>query len=303
MRLALLICLLSAAALADENDLQLWKLGHPDPLSCTRCDGSPGDVPEAGDPNAQARFHELSSTLGLAFIPPFQETAATTGQAGFEVGVSSSQAFLKIPADAWATKSGVPPSVLILPSVTVRKGLGGSFELGAAVSWLTNSQMMGLSAELRWAIVEGSVGPDLAVRAYATRVIGTQEMDLTVGGADFMISRGFGVAGMIRLQPYAQGGIAMVNALSSVVDFKPGAERQSTPTADDGVFRTISFWENRFLRGAAGLRMVAGTVVLGVEGSLASGKNPVQHDSVGGAAIPENFVRLWSVSGKFGFTF
>jgi len=44
---ALLICLAAGAARADENDLQLWKLGHPDPLSCTRCDGSPGD--EIGD--------------------------------------------------------------------------------------------------------------------------------------------------------------------------------------------------------------------------------------------------------------
>ena len=185
----------------------------------------------------------------------------------------------------------------------MRKGLGGSFELGAAVSWLTNSQMMGLSAELRWAIVEGTVGPDLAVRGYVTRVFGTQEMDLTVGGADFMISRGFGVAGMIKLQPYAQGGIAMVNALSSVVDFKPAAENQANPTTDDGVFRRISFWENRFLRGAIGLRMVAGTVVLGLEGALASGKNPVQHDAVSGGAIPENFVRMWSASGRFGFSF
>ncbi|MCA1826186.1 MAG: hypothetical protein ABR567_09570 [Myxococcales bacterium] len=305
MRIALIICLASSAASADDNDLQLWKLGHPDPIGCTRCDGSIGDAAEPGDLNAQARFHKLASTLGLAFVPPFQETAGTVGQAGFEVGVSSSEAFLRISGDAWPTRAASPPKVLSMPTVTLRKGLGGSVELGAAVSWLTSSQMMALSAELRWAVVDGlASAPDIALRAWATRVIGTQELDLTVGGADLMISRGFAVAGMIKLQPYLQGGVAFVNALSSVVDFKPAAESTSNPTADDGIFRNVRFIDNRYLRGALGLRMVAGVVVLGAEVSLAQGKNPIQSDSAaGGAALSENFIRLWSASGRLGFSF
>ena len=305
MRIALLICCVSAAAVADDNDLQLWKLGHPDPINCTRCDGSPGDTGEPGDLNAQARFHRLASTLGLAFAPPFQETAGTLGQSGFEVGVSSSEAFLRISGDAWPTRTSGPPKVLAIPTVTLRKGLGGSLELGAAVAWLTNSQMMALSAEVRWAPVDGlAYGPDVAVRAWATRVIGTQEMDLTVGGADLQFSRGFGVAGMVKLQPYLQGGMVFVNALSSVIDFKPAAENPANPTADDGVFRNISFVDNRYLRGALGLRLVAGVVVLGAEVSLAQGKNQIQSDSApGGAALPENFIRLWSASGRLGFAF
>ena len=92
MRWILLIALAAGAARAGGNDLELWKLGHPDPIGCTRCDGSPGDPAEPGDPNAQARFHRLASTLGLAFAPPFQETAGTLGQSGFEVGLSTSEA-------------------------------------------------------------------------------------------------------------------------------------------------------------------------------------------------------------------
>ena len=124
MRIALLICCVSAAAVADDNDLQLWKLGHPDPINCTRCDGSAGDTGEPGDPNAQARFHRLASTLGLAFAPPFQETAGTLGQSGFEVGVSSSEAFLRISGDAWPTRTSGPPKVLAMPTVTLSKGVG-----------------------------------------------------------------------------------------------------------------------------------------------------------------------------------
>ena len=301
----ILILVSSAAARADENDLQLWKLGHPDPLSCTRCDGLPGDTAESGDLGAQARFHRLASTLGLAFAPRFQDTAGTLGQAGFEVSVSSSEAFLKLSPDAWAGASAAPPSVLTLPTVTLRKGLGGSLELGAAVSWLSKSQMTALSFQIRWALLDGvAFSPDLAVRAWGTRVLGSQELDLTVAGADLQLSKSFGVAGMVKLQPWAQGGIALVNALSSVVDFKPAAENGANPTADDGIFRTVTLTDNRYLRAALGLRLVAGAVVLGVEGGVAWGTNPIQSDKLpAGAAVPTDYVRVWSASGTLGFTF
>ena len=300
MRAALLICLLSSAALADDYDLQLWKLGHPGDIT------APDGTAEPGDLGAQARFHRLASTLGLAFAPPFQETAGTLGQSGFEIGVAASEAFLKIGSDAWAVKSSAaPPGVLTLPTVTLRKGLGGSLELGAAVSWLTGSQMMALSIDLRWAPFDGLAdGPDVAVRAWATRVLGTQELDLTAGGADLMFSRSFGVAGMIKLQPYATAGVAFVNALTSVIDFKPFAENQANPTADDGIFRNVSFLDNRYVRAVVGLRLLAGPVVFGVEGSAAWGRNPIQSDAVpGGAAVPTDFVRLWGASGRFGLSF
>lgn len=302
-RLAILLLLLAAAAArAGENDLQLWRLGHPDPLGCTRCDGKPGDVPEPGDPLAQGRFHRLASTLGLAFAPPFQETAGTLGQSGFEVGVSASEAFLRIPADAWPTRDATPPNVLTLPTVTLRKGLGASLELGAAVSWLANSQMMALSAELRWALLDGfGAAPDLALRAWGTRVLGTQDLDLAAGGVDAQLSKSFGVLGMVKLQPYLQGGVELVNALSSVVDFKPSAQNPQNPTAADGLFHSISFLDNRFLRAALGLRLVAGAVVLGVEGNLAWGTNAVASDAL--PSVPKNFIRLWGGAARLGFAF
>jgi len=301
----LLSVLVGTAASAAPNDLQLWKLGHPDPIACTICDGSPGDITEDGDPQAQGRFHRLASTLGLAFAPPFQETAGTLGQAGFEVGVSSNQALLKIPSDSWPTAQAAPPSLLVLPTVVVRKGLGGSLELGAAVSWLADSQMMALSAEVRWAPLEGiDVAPDLAVRAWGTRVIGTQDLDLAMAGADVMMSKSFGVAGMMKLQPYGSFGVELINALTSVVDFKPAAENTSRPGLDDGLFHTVSMIDNRYLRGSLGLRLMAGVVVLGVEGTLAAGTNPVQSDKLsGGGAPPTDYVRLWSFSGRLGFGF
>jgi hypothetical protein len=304
MRIGAIILVLAGAARAGGNDLQLWRLGHPDAMPCTLCDGSPGDVPEQGTPGAQARFHRLASTLGLAFVPPFQEPAATTGQAGFEVGLSSSQAFLHIGADAWPTvdtqATGAPPGVLVLPALAVRKGLGGSFELGVAVQWLTNSQMIAMSGELRWAVVEGVLSaPDVALRVWGTRVIGAQDLDLGAAGADALVSKSFGIAGMTNVQPYGSFGLAMINAYSSAVDFKPTAEDQARPGLDDQVFHPITLQNNRYWRAGAGARFVTGSVVVGFEGAVAWGTNAIQD----GVNVGTNFVRLWSLAVRFGATF
>src|SRR3954470_5975302 len=104
---------------------------------------------------------------------------------------------------------------------------------------------------------------------------------------------------MMKLQPYGHIGGVLINALSSVVDFKPAVEHAAKPTEDDGVFRTISMIDNRFYRAGVGFRLVTGAVVLGVEGGVAWGTNPVQSDKLpGGAAIPTNYVRLWNFSAK-----
>jgi hypothetical protein len=315
-KLAFAIAALCAfSAQAGDNDLELWRLGHPDDLPCTRCDGSAGDVKEPGSVDAQARYHRFASTLGLAFVPPFQEPAATTGQAGFEIGFSVSEAYVNIEADAWPTAAtqakGPVPQVLLLPTLALRKGFGGSFEVGAAISYLTNSQMVGLSAELRWALLEGiAYAPDLALRGWATRVVGSRELDLTVGGADVSISKSFGVLGMMKLQPYGQAGVAWVSALSGVVNFKPQVALSSNPTAQDGVFRDVNFFDNRFSRAAVGLRLVAGAVVLAVEGSVAAGTNAIQSNdlpqsqcSPGSCKPPSETVRLWSSAARLGFAF
>jgi len=305
VRIGSFILLLAGAANAAPNDLQLWRLGHPDPLACTACNGSPGDVPEPGTPGAQARFHRLASTLGLAFVPPFQDPAATTGQAGFEIGLSSSQALLRISADAWPTEAtqaiGAPPQVLLLPALTLRKGLGGSLELGAGVQWLGSSTMMAVSGQLRWAAVEGlENAPDVALRAWGTRVIGSQDLGLASLGADALVSRSFGIAGMMKLQPYGSFGVAMVNASSTSVDFKPGVEDPAQPAADNQVFHAVTFYNNRYWRAGAGVRLVTGTLVVAVEGAMAWGRNAVQD---GASTAPENFVRLWSFAGRVGAGF
>jgi hypothetical protein len=295
-------------ARAGSNDLALWKLGNPDPITvCTICDGTDSTV-VPGDPGAQIRFARMTAALGLAFIPAFSEAAGSIGQAGFEVGFSGQVAFPRLSPDEWATEGSrgtSAPQALFLPALRLRKGLGGSFELGTVVTYLTGSQIAALSFELRFSPLDGlASAPDVTVRAYATRLVGAQSLDLTVGGADLAVSRSFAFAGVARLQPYGQIGIAFIDASSAVIDFRPGTENQKDPRADDGAFHPLKFFQNRYERASLGFRLLAGPAELGLEGDLAIGSNPVQGGPLAsGAPASSQFTRLWTASAHLGLSY
>ena len=88
------------------------------------------------------------------------------------------------------------------------------------------------------------------------------------------------------LQPYFQYGVVMIHATSGVVDFKPDAEDPRDPTADDGVFHTVKLLDNVYNRFAGGLRLVAGSAMVGFEGSVAIGTNSIQSDKLAGGVAP-----------------
>jgi hypothetical protein len=305
---AALIAFGATSARGNENDVELWRLGNPVPITiCTLCNGTDATLVPA-DPGAQTRFARMTSVLGLSFIPPFHETANTLGQSGFELGLSGQAVFPRLSADEWATtgtRAQRPaPRALFLPSLRGRKGLGGSFEVGAVGTWLAASRIFAITAEARFSPVDGlAEAPDVGLRVHGTRVIGASSLDLTVLGADLGISKGFGVAGIVRLQPYGEAGVALINAASGVLNFRPDGFNQRNPSAQAGAFQTIGFFHNVYYRGVVGLRMLAGALVLGLEGGLAMGNNPVQNDPPPGGAAPKQFTRLWSASGHLGVGF
>jgi hypothetical protein len=318
---AALLCALLAAgpARAADNDLALYLLGNPDPIStCTKCDGSDRKA-RAADPKAQARFARMSSALGLAFVPAFVDAANSTGQAGFEIGFSETASFLTLNADEWASQgsssaaqangemlaNSAAPAVLSVTTLSLRKGLGGSVELGAHLSYLAASQIFAVGAQLRWSLIDGiDYAPDLALRLWGNRLVGTGELGLSGLGGDLLLSKSWAFGGSARFQPYGQLGLALLNATSDVVDFNPGHQDPHDPTASDAAFHTISLIDNRFTRLALGLRLIAGSVLLGLEGSMAFGTVPVQHDALAGGAAPaDQTTKQYAASARLGLSF
>jgi hypothetical protein len=311
--LGLAALLFAGSAQAGDNDLQLWRLGHPETIRvCSLCDGSPGDKKDEFrdfDKDAQRRFARLGASLGLSFVPGFVEPAASTGQSGFELGFSQTGALLKLDADEWATvgtqATSTPPALLSVSTLTLRKGFGGSLEIGMQASYLAGSQILALGAQVRFGLIDGiDYAPDLGLRAWGSRLVGAGEMDLSMAGADALLSKSIGLAGMVKLQPFFSYGVVMIHVTSGVVDFKPDLEDPKDPTADDGVFHTVKLQDNVYHRFSGGLRLVAGSAMVGFEGGTAFGTNSVQSDKLpGGLAPGTQSTRVISGSLRLGVAF
>ena len=76
--------------------------------------------------------------------------------------------------------------------------------------------------EVRWALHEGyELAPDLGLRGSVAHVVGNRDLNMTVIGLDAVLSRSFGVAGMVNIGPYVSYSLLMVAASSRVLDPTP----------------------------------------------------------------------------------
>ncbi len=263
----------SAAALADPNDIQLYKLGNPIDASGN---------PTAGNPNFRAFTRGLGVALSSANLMPPE----TLGHAGFSVAAEVSIVSLATqepgggPCQAARAECFMFPTQkdfttpLLLPSVHVRKGLPFSFELGSRISWVEKSRMVAVTGELKWALNEGfTYLPDVGVRASVTRLVNGRDFELTTGGVDLGVGKQFAIGGMITFTPYVGWNLLFVGASSATVDFNPGRTQQaatSSSTAqldskEAGPFDAVGFFANRNNRFYGGLRFIGGVMQLMAE--------------------------------------
>jgi hypothetical protein len=161
----------------------------------------------------QSAFRALSSEYGLAIAPPPIVPAETVGYAGFYFAFEASLTTINSSNDqtnVWqrGTEDQSPDAVLFVPSIHVRKGLPFSFELGTSVSYVAATEQVLIGADVRWALLEGyregwkGYFPDIAVRGAVNRLMGEDEMDMTVIGLDVLLSYPFAVSGMMTITPF-----------------------------------------------------------------------------------------------------
>lgn len=115
------------------------------------------------------------------------------------------------------------PDVLFMSRLHLRKGLPLGFELGLQTTFLHDSSLVMLGADIRWALWEGwrsGVGwlPDLAFRGSVNTLVGNPQIYLTVVSADVSISKGFILGGSAQLTPYVGAQGMFVFGDSQVVD-------------------------------------------------------------------------------------
>ena len=198
----------------------------------------------------QENFENLMTDLGLATGPVFLAPAETLGLNGFSFGLEGTVVPISSGKDYWDVPTeGSPQSTLFIPHIHVRKGLPFSFELGANLSYLPESELFNVGAELKWAMNEGFYYiPDLAIRFTINHMVGSKDFELTAGGWDVSISHAFGLGGMLSLTPYAGYNMLFIHASSHVV-------LPQDLTAEDQVFSEMSWQDNMHHRLFIGCRL------------------------------------------------
>jgi hypothetical protein len=307
--LAAVLALAAApAARAEPLDIDLTRIGAPDPEVWSTIlfkATATGDAAQLAK-EARQRFAILSTEMALALSSAVLQTASTTGHSGFAVDLEVATVAVEggtigevtpVPSRftnrTWATRS-VDPAMLYLPSIHVRKGLPWSFELGGRMIYLAQSSYYAAQGEAKWALNEGfDYLPDFAVRGAYTRLFNHPDWSLGTADLDVMLSKRWGLRGVISLTPYLVGRLTYVSASSGRMDFYPdrsgatldpaslGATQASFPTFTATLYRTT-----------VGLRFTTYAVSLALEGTYFGGASPKDDDyegvkvasSFGGAA-------------------
>ena len=298
--LALLVaaaCLLRATpARGEPNDVNLFFLGPPTPGAWQTL--FPSLTPAEAVQNAadsRQRFALLSTQMGLGLSSMLLTPASTVGHSGFEFGFDfayvpvTSPSIGSVPAASpfqtgiWPVR-GASPNALLLPAFHVRKALPFSLEIGGRAIYLTESTMVATQVELKWAISEGfRYIPDVALRGAVTYLFGIPQWDLSTAEAGAIVSKRFGVGGVMSLTPYGAVRMTWLSAKSESMDYRLASTPAPAPNTVGATVAAFPGLHVNALRYTLGLRMVAAALTLSAEATYYPGQ------TVTGSSAPDAY--------------
>jgi hypothetical protein len=288
-KLAVVIAALlpTASALAEPLDIDLGQLGAPD-AAVWDIAGYTGTDSALAAADARKRFGMLASELALSITSSLLTPGSTTGHSGFDIAMegayagthvnevgtaTGSVAGLTYPRNFWPTR-GLTPHELFVPAIRIRKALPFSFELGARFKYVSQSALWAGQLETKWAFFEGDRKlPDFALRIAYTRIGGVRTLNLGTTDFDFVVSKRWGVLGVVSLTPYGALRFTYMQASSDPIVFFPLAGVADDPaTPVDEAYenqqaRTRAFpsLTSTFFRTTLGVRMTTYALSLAAE--------------------------------------
>lgn len=230
----------AAPARAAENDLRLLNLCDWSSGSCRWVDqsGATTTVGFGADPQATTRYRSLMSELGVVMAPRLQTPADTLGFAGFQLSAELGTTQISRNKAFWNGVEGVnaqntlarPDAWLTTVGLFARKGTWfplPALEWGVGAMNLLQSGLWAVQGYVKLALQEGFHGwplPSLAVRGGFSQLVGTDQVTMTIGSVDVLISKAFSLAGTVRLEPFAGWNMLLIDARSGVIDATPGCD-------------------------------------------------------------------------------
>jgi hypothetical protein len=200
------------------------------------------------DADGKTQFRSLMSELGVVLAPMLHTPADTLGFAGFQFSVEVASTQISHDKPFWNGVAGVdsgnklswrPASSLTTVGGFVRKGLWVPFpglEWGVGAMNLVGSSLWSLQAYAKFALLEGFNGwalPSLSVRGSVAEVVGSDQVGLTIGSIDVLISKPISVGGTARFEPFGGWNLLFIDARSGVIDATPGCDAYALRMASD----------------------------------------------------------------------
>jgi hypothetical protein len=262
--LTAIILLWSSTAWTFDNDPALHRL----------CVGV-GAVPEqpcGAKPQGNTdSFRRLTKEYAQALTPTLLAPAETMGINGFQFNLQFAMATINADSDYW--QAGVsdedPEASLVTTRIGVRKGLPGSIEIGMNTSYLFESELWMFGVMAKWSPHEGvaDIPIDLSFRGHYNRLIGSPDLVMSTTGLDVILSKSFGVAGVVNFAPYAAYSPLWIFSRSNVLDSTPGVL-----DSPDGDF-VFPQQEQLAHRVTLGTRFIMGAFNLTPEATIESTQN------------------------------
>jgi len=173
--------------------------------------GQIGQIGMAGTAHAQSfdtldrlsqdQFESLVTNLGSATGYKALAPGEPLGVLGFDLAAGLS--VTETDDELFELAGSDALDLLVVPRLSVQKGLPAGLDIGAYVGALADSDATLLGVEGRYAILDGGIlTPSLGLRLAATRLLGADELDLENYSAELVLSKGF-----VMLTPYAGIGI------------------------------------------------------------------------------------------------
>ena len=107
-----------------------------------------------------SQYEQFMAEYSFGLAPKILAPAETLGYSGFYLGLEGT--LTPVPGegknDRWykgTAPANESPGMMFMPAVHVRKGLPWSFELGATLNYLAQSELVGLGGEVKWSLFEG----------------------------------------------------------------------------------------------------------------------------------------------------
>jgi len=192
----------------------------------------------------QSDFDNLSRQVGLAISYTPLAPAAPLGLLGFDVGVEATVVHIDAKKQYWIDAVGKkPPSYILFPKVHAQKGLPLGFDVGVTYAKAPGSNIGLVGGELKWAIFKGTlVTPAIAIRGDYTKLVGVNDLDLNVYGADLSISKGFAF-----ITPYAGIGEVWISSQEKSDLITPNLKKTNLNEAKGFLGVKLSFFVISFV--------------------------------------------------------